>query len=277
MSEEAVAFAGRNQLDDPFPIVTDDELAAMVPPERPEAAADVAGTQVGSQPDLNDANSTEYPDDGDAHATGPIADALLAEDSQLFMQALVGIAAADMRSGAGETVGLGLVLAGLGQALAEGMDEEQVFQDLVDAFDRRRLEETTLRSVAPLVAIFVARLASARYRHETTPEIVENLMRSAEEVVGAASQTAGARAWRRLPGIVTTIAERAAHRGLSVTEMITALPRLAARFGVGPRGPVMRVVSRSDHPRAEAPRSEAMERPRRMLISGPVEIVILDR
>ena len=284
MSEEALAFAGRNQLDDPFPIVTDDELAAMVPPERADAA-DAVGTQRVPHSDRNDANSMAGFDDEEdfedrpelGKGDGRVADALMAGDEQAFLQALIGIAVANMGGEAADTVSLGLVLASLGQALAEGSDEEQTFQDLVDAFDHRRLEEAALHSVAPLVATFVGRLVSAPYRHEITPEVVENLMRSAEEVTGAALQAAGARGWRPLPGIVTRIAERATHRGLTVTDMVGALPRLAVRFGVGPRGPVMRVVSHSDHPRAEVPRSEAMERPRRMLISGPVEIVILDR
>jgi hypothetical protein len=277
MSEEAVAFAGRNQLDDPFPIVPDDEPVAMVPPERADVVPEADDTQPAPHADLNDTIPMEDDGDPDTRIADPIADVVLAENSRLFLQALIGIAAGDLRRGADDMAGLGLALAGLGQALAEGEDEEQTFQDLVDAFERRRLEEAGLHSVAPLVAIFVARLASAPYRHDTTPAVVENLMRSAEEVVGAALQAAGTRAWRRLPGIVTTIAERAVHRGLSIADLIEALPRLATRFGLGPRGPVMRVVSNPDHPRRDLSRGEAAEKPRRMLISGPVEIVILDR
>lgn len=277
MSEEAVAFAGRAQLHDPFPIVPDDEPATMVAPERDDAAPAAGGTQRPPQSDLGDTAPIEDLGDADARVTDPIGDAVLADDGQLFLQALIGIAAADARSGAGDVVSLGLTLACLGQALAEGTDEEQAFQDLVDMFDRRRPEETALHSVAPFIAIFVARLASAPYRHETTPDLIESLMRSAGDVVDAALQAAGTRAWRRLPGIVTTIAQRAARRGLSIANLIEALPRLAARFGLGPRGPVMRVVSHSDRPRAEIPRGDATEKPRRMLISGPVEIVILDR
>jgi hypothetical protein len=277
MSEEAVAFAGRNQLDDPFPIVPDDGLVAMIPPEREVTAPNTADAQHAPLSEVHDTPPTENAGDAGARVADPVADAVLADDSRLFLQAVIGIAAGDVQGGADDTAGLGLTLAGLGQALAEGEDEEQTFQGLVDAFERRRLEEAALHSVAPLVAIFVARLVSAPYRHETTPDFVENLMRSAEEVVSTGLQAAGTRAWRRLPGIVTTIAERAAHRGLSMADLIEALPRLAARFGLAPRGPVMRVVSNPDHPRRDPSRDEAAERPRRMLISGPVEIVILDR
>jgi hypothetical protein len=270
MSEEAVAFAGRNQLDDAFPIVPDDTPAAMVSPERSDAALDAAHL------DLNGVARAEDVGNADAGVADPIADAVLADDSQLFLQSLIGIAASRAQHGADSATSFGLTLSVLGRALAEGGDEEQTFQDLVDAFERRRLEEAALNSVAPLVAIFVARLLSAPYRHETTPEVVADLMRSAEEVVDAALQAAGARAWRRLPDITATIAERAAHRGLAVRGLIEALPRLTARFGLVPR-PVMRVVANSEHARSDHPRDEAAEKPRRMLISGPVEIVILDR
>jgi hypothetical protein len=281
MSEEAAVFAGRNEFDDPFPIVPDDEPAAT-PSERDDAEPH-AGATPSAHLHPNSGASAEDIGDADARATDfittdPITNAVLAGNSQLFLQAVIGIAAANAQHGsASDTASLGVTLAGLGKALAEASDEEQTFQDLVDTFERRRLEEAALHSVAPLVAIFVSRLVSAPYRHEATSDLVENLMHRAEEVVGASLQAAGARAWRRLPQIAMTMAERAAHRGLSFPDLIDALPRLAKRFGLGPRGPVMHVVSHSDHPRAEVPRGDAMGEPRRMLISGPVEIVILNR
>jgi hypothetical protein len=284
MSEEAVAFAGRNQLDDPFPIVPDEDPVATIPPEKEDDAPDAKVAQNGARPET--AGADDFPANGfptgDFHDGGdltaaPMIEAVLADDSQVFLQRLIGIATGDAQHGDDDISVLGITLAALGQALAEGEDEEQSFQDFVDALERRRPGEAALHRAAPLIAVFVARLASAAYRHEMTPDLAEKFVRAADEVAGAALQARGARTWRHLPEITVTIGQRAVHRGFSAAGLAEALPRLAARFGLGPRGPVMRVVSSPDQPRGKPSRGEAAGEPRRMVISGPVEIVILDR
>jgi hypothetical protein len=105
-------------------------------------------------------------------------------------------------------------------------------------------------------------------------------LHAAEELSAAALAAGGARSWRRLPDIAATIGERAARRGLSPTALAAALPRLAARFGLSAHddGERVAVIAATNHPRGASPRGEAAaEEPRRMVISGPVEIVILDR
>lgn len=279
MSEEAAAFAGRNELDDPFPIVLDDEPAAKgalqqhdTAPNSAPAVSDDPPSTTGGPPAGNADNASD--DDAD-----PVVAALHAVDSRHFLQTLIGMAARDMQNGDGDAASLGLVLARLGQALAEGQDEEDTLQDLVDGLERRRLADAQLRAVTPFVGLFVARVVAAPYRHDPTlgTAATERLVHAAEEVVGAGLQAGGVRAWSRLPDIAATIAERAAKRRLPVADLAEALPRLAMRFGLGPRAPVMRIISKSDHPRGDLARGEAAEKPRRMLISGPVEIVILDR
>jgi hypothetical protein len=279
MSEEATAFARRNELDDPFPIVPDSEPAAFDAGEPHDAASDTAVPQSEPLPDTEAPPRVEEFDDTDRGVGDPAIAAIHADDASSFLCALVGIAARDAQAGATDTASLGVTLAKLGQALAEGQDEHQALADLVDAFERHRLGETGLLSVAPIVAIFTARLIGAANVHETSPDPAEteNLLRAAEDVVGAALQSGGARAWRRLPEIATTIARRGAQRGLSIGELAAALPRLVARFGAAPFEAKLRVVASSDQPRGDAPRSGAAGKPRRMLISGPVEIVILDR
>lgn len=288
MSEEAVAFASRNQLDNPFPIVPDDEPVATIAPEKPEDAAaeaeaapsaahpETAGPVAADDFPANDLPADDSPtgDLGDLAVT-PMIEAVLADDSQVFLQRLIGIAARDAQRADDVSV-LGLALAALGQALAEGDDEDQGFQDLVDTFEGRRVGEAALHRAAPLIAVFVARLASAAYRHEMTPDLAERFIRAADEVAGTALKAGGVRAWRRFPEVTATIAQRALNRGVSAAGLAEALPRLMARFGLGQR-PVMRVVSNSDQPRGKPSRGEAAGEPRRMVISGPVEIVILDR
>lgn len=272
MSEEAAVFTRRNELDDPFPIVPDDEPAA-------ESAAEPRDAAPESAPAVNDDVAADNSDDPGDRITDPAVTALLGGDSQHFLQALIGLVARSMQNAAGDAASLGLVLAGLGQALAEGQDEEEVLQDLVDAFERRRLGEAQLHAAAPFIGLLVARIAAAPHRDEPTPDLAgaERLVHAAEEVAGVGLRSGGIRAWRRLPDIAATIAERAGQRRLPIADLAEALPRLATRFGFAPREPVMRVVSNSGQPRGDLPRGETAERPRRMLISGPVEIVILDR
>ena len=134
-----------------------------------------------------------------------------------------------------------------------------------------------MRGVAPIVAAFIARTAAApRLRDGSTASAseMENLVRAVEDLVDAALESGGARAWCRLPEIAVSIARRVAQRDLPIAVLAETLPRLAARFGVGQRDAV---VSDRDHPRGSLSRGGAAGEPRQMVISGPLEIVILGR
>jgi hypothetical protein len=278
MSEEASAFARGNDPSDRFPIVSDDttETEAAVAPradgaEEASAAADVPEFAI--EPGFG-ATRGDTPD--------PDIVAGLLGDGRQFLAMLIGILADKAQHGAGDKTAVGVAVSRLGQGLAESEDEESLFQSLVDALDRRRLEAEALRGIAPIVAAFLARSVGRqglRDEPESDADKVDDLAGAAEQVVNAALDAGGARAWRRLPDIAATIAGRAAQRALPLGALAEALPRLAARFGAWPRdaGGRDRVISLSDHPRGDLPRGGAADEPRRMVISGPVEIVILDR
>ena len=271
MSEQAAAFARQSEPGDPFPIVPDEVMEI--------AKSDGGNPPVDADPEPDDTALEARPEPGaDTHGdAGPFAGALLASDSQRFLRDLIAVAAGELQKGSGDGAVFGVVLARLGLALAENHDEELAFQDLVGTLDRRRLGKAALHLVAPIVAAFVARLAANDRlpgRHDLPA--MEGLFRGAEAAVVPLIEDGGTSAWRRLPEAAAAIGVRAARREFPLDALAGALPRLVARFSLGPRGPAIRVATNSKHPRRDHSRGEAAE-PRRMLISGPVEIVILDR
>ena len=275
MSEEATAFARRSDPSDPFPIVPD-EVA--------DTAAD-GGAMREPEPDPDPGSETwnePVRDTVEPQTPAEPIDTVLAANERLFLGALIAALAGKAQGGDGDGAVVGIALSRLGQAFADGHDESAAFQALVDALDRRRFGEPELRTVSPVVTAFFARIVGARYWREAPaadPVGLGTMVEAAAQLVDAALETGGGRAWRRLPEIAATIARRAAHRDLSLNELTEALPRLAARFAPEPRETAARdgVGSITDHPRDDFARGGAAEEPRRMVISGPVEIVILDR
>jgi hypothetical protein len=211
--------------------------------------------------------STEAPSVPDA-----IAGALQAPDPHSF---LLGLANALVRSPHATTDGessLGTMLRQLGNALDEELDEESAFQDLVDALEHRRFGARALQEAVPIVAAFLGRIVSGPARETgsaATPAEIAGLVHAAAEVARDALASGGARGWRALPEMASTIARRAAQRGLSVDTLAEALPRLWARLGAGQRD-----ASTSEPDRL---RGRTKGETRRMVLSGPVEIVILER
>ena len=160
----------------------------------------------------------------------------------------------------------------LGHSLDEELDEELAFQDLVHALERRRLGPHALHEAVPIVAAFLARIVSGpilRTASGTAPAEIAHLVGAAAEVARQALDSGGARSWRSLPEIAAIIARRAAQRGSSIGTLADALARLWARLGPGPRHAS---TSEPDHLRGRM-KGET----RRMILSGPVEIVILER
>jgi hypothetical protein len=201
-----------------------------------------------------------------------IVSALEAPDPQSFLLALANALVRSPHTTADGESSLGTILRQLGNALDEELDEESVFQDLVDALDGRRFGARALQEAIPIVAAFLARIVSGPARETgsaATPAEIAGLVRSAAQVAREALESGGARSWRALPEIAATIARRAAQRGSSIGTLAEALPRLWARLGLGSRDAS---TSKPDHLRGRT-RGES----RRMVLSGPVEIVILER
>jgi len=201
-----------------------------------------------------------------------VAGTLAAPDPQTFLLGLASALARSARSIADGESSLGTMLRQLGHALDEDLDEEPAFQDLVDALDGRRFGPRALQEALPIVAAFLARIVSGPARETgfaATPAEIAHLVGAAAQVAREALDSGGARSWRLLPDIATTIARPAAQRGSSIGALAEALPRLWARLGPGSRDAA---TSEPDHLRGRT-KGET----RRMVLSGPVEIVILER
>jgi hypothetical protein len=201
-----------------------------------------------------------------------VADAVSATDSQLFLLGLIGALGGTGRSLTSGKSSLGTMLRCLDHALDDELDEEAAFQDLVDALERRRFGALALHEAVPIIAAFIARIVSEPILPTASgaaPAEIGSLVRAAAQVGREAIESGGARSWRALPEIAATIARRAAQRGSSISTLAGALPRLWARLGPGARDAA---TSEPDHLRGRT-RGE----PRRMVLSGPVEIVILER
>ena len=95
----------------------------------------------------------------------------------------------------------GVVLCQLGWALSEGQDETLTLQELVEAFDGRRIGKAGLRGVAPIVAAFIARTAAApRLRDGSTASASE--MESAWSAPPKTSSTPRSKAAALALGVV---------------------------------------------------------------------------
>jgi hypothetical protein len=205
-------------------------------------------------------------------ALDAVAGAVTAPDPQSFLRTLVSTLGQAASSPVSGESSLGTTLCHLGHALEEQLDEETAFQDVVNAFDRKHFKAGPLRESVPIVAAFVARIVSQPMLQTVsgaTPAEIPGLVRAATQVACEALESGGTRRWRSLPAFATTIARRAAQRNLSIGTLADALPRLWARLG-----------SRANETSASETdpfRARTQGEPRRMILSGPVEIVILER
>lgn len=210
--------------------------------------------------------------DEDPSILDAVAGVITAPDPRAFLGGMIGALSQRTFEPVRDESSIGTILRQLGHALGEDLDEELAFQNVTDALDRKQLPSEALHRSAPIVAAFLARIVSLpllRISSDATPAEIESLVRAATQVAREALENRGARGWRTLPAIAATIARRAALRGLSVDALAEALPRLWARLGLGPR-------------EASAPGSDRFQgrtkgEPRRMVLRGPVEIVILER
>jgi hypothetical protein len=201
-----------------------------------------------------------------------VAGAVSATDTQGFLLGLIGALGRTARSPVGGESSVGIILRELGNALDEELDEEPAFHDLVDALERRRFRAPALNEAVPIVAAFLARIVSApilRTVSDTAPTGIADLVHAAAQVARKSLERGGARSWRALPEAASTIAQRAEQRKLSITSLAEVLPRLLARLGSGSAD---ETTGASEHMRVRM-----TAEPRRMVLSGPVEIVILER
>jgi hypothetical protein len=237
---------------------------------------------VGAHPGHQDADRGRAPPGGaqqpadvfeeNASVLDAVTGAVAAPNPQTFLRCLVGALGQAAGAPAGNESSLGTVLRHLGHALEEALDEESAFQDLVDGLERKRFRSGALHEAVPIVAAFVARLVSQqtlRNASGATPSEIVGLIRAAGQVAREALEISGARGWRALPDIANSIARRAAQRDLSIATLAAVLPRLWARLGPGPRD--------ASTPAPDHLPGRMLGELRRMVLSGPVEIVILER
>jgi len=208
--------------------------------------------------------------DEDPSVLDAVASLLVAPDPQTFLGGLIGsLSPLTMTADSGDR-SVGAMLRLLGHALADALDDELAFQEIVDALDRRHLQSEV--SVA-VVAAFLARIASAASLRTSpagmTPAEAATLVRAAAPVVREALNSGRARAWHLLPQLAATVQRRGAQRRLPIATLAAALPRLWAQMGPGPHD--------TSTPEPDRPWSGMTTQPRLMILNGPVEIVILGR
>ena len=203
---------------------------------------------------------------GSADAAPSMADAIAslfaAADAPGFFGGLVGELS---RLASSPDTGVAMMLRLLGRALADGLDEERTFLEIIDALDHRHLRSEG--SVA-VVAALLARIISGSSSRNETGEIAE-LIRTAAEIVREALNSGRARSWHLLPQIAATMARRNVHRNLPLVTLAAGLPRLWARIGPAPHD--------NSTPGSEQPWLGVSAQPQLMILNGPVEIVILGR
>jgi hypothetical protein len=203
-------------------------------------------------------------DSADAAPSMPdaIASLFAAADPPTFFAGLLG--ALSRLAGSPDTSDA-MMLRLLGRALADGLDEELTFLEIIEALDHKHLRSEG--SVA-VVAGLLARIISGSSSRKETGEIAE-LIRTAAEIVREALNSGHARSWHLLPQIAATMARRNAHRNLPLATLAAGLPRLWARIGPVPHD--------NSTPGSERPWPAISAQPQLMILNGPVEIVILGR
>jgi hypothetical protein len=232
MIEEPGAATAQNEFSDPWSGATSAVFENHSNDPVDADADDGAGLGRAGTED----NGSADPSNESTRVLEAVADALAAPDPQTFLRRLVAALGQVARAPITGESSLGTTLYHLGHALEQQLDEGPAFQGLVDAFDRKRLSAEPLNEAVPIVAAFVARIVSRpllRNASGAMPAEIPGLVQAATEVARGALESDGARGWRTLPAIATTIARRAAQRNLSIGTLAEVLPRLWGRLGPG--------------------------------------------
>lgn len=193
-----------------------------------------------------------------------VAPFIITPDPAAFFGGLIGVLSSRIAAMASGHDFIQPLLRLLCHALADGLDEELAFQEIVDVTERKSRTQELLA----IAAAFLARIASGSTVlavPATTPAAAPELICAAAHIVREARDSGGTRSWRLLPQFAGAIGER----GLPIASLATALPRLWYQFGSGPRD--------TSAPAPDQPRSTLTGRPPQMILNGAVEIVILSR
>jgi hypothetical protein len=206
--------------------------------------------------------TTPVRDDRSVALLDAVAGFLAAPNSPGFLGSLVGMLSPLAISG---DSGARTMLRLLGRALADGRDEELVLTEIVNALDRRPFRSEAL--VAVLSALLI-RAASASSLPAVSAESA-TLLCAAAQIVRDALDSGRARCWHLLPQLATAVARRNAQQILPAASVAAALPRLWAQMA-----PVPHDISISG---SDQPVAGMTTPPRRIILNGPVEIVVLER
>lgn len=219
--------------------------------------------------DRNGDASLSEPENERAAALDDVARSLTAPNSRTFFGSLVGALSSIATTAKSARRDVESIFRLLGCALADGIDEEPVFEEVVEEIDRRHWRSPEWVAVSAVLLARIAAGPSLRTRSGPTPDEAASLFNAATQIVRDAIASGEARSWRLLPHLASMIARRNAQRNLPIATLAAALPRLWAQQGAGPH----------DIPTAEADQLRAgfPAAPQLMVLNGPVEIVILGR
>jgi hypothetical protein len=200
-----------------------------------------------------------------------VVSALPFGDPQSFLGGLVGALSRPPSAVVRQNSSIEIARRVLAHGIAQDLDEQTVLENLVAALASRNFRPELLYGAAPIIAGFLARIASEPIRaapsEPAAPENLAALFQSARQVVLDMLAAHGSRGWRILPNIAAVVADRVVEQGLSIGDLAAALPRLSGRVGSNPENGL---ASATDRPGVRM-------KPRRIVLTGPVEIVILER
>jgi hypothetical protein len=204
-----------------------------------------------------------------AAALDDVARSLTAANSRTFFGSLVGALSSTATTAKSARRDVEAIFRLLGSALADGIDEETVFEEVVEAIDRQHWRSPEWVAVSAALLARIAAGPSLRTRSGPTADEAAGLFDAVTQIVRDALASGETRSWRLLPHLASMIARRNAQRNLPIATLAAALPRLWAQQAAGPH----------DIPTAEADRLQAgfPAAPQLMVLNGPVEIVILRR
>ncbi|MDX2097636.1 MAG: hypothetical protein SFW36_07650 [Leptolyngbyaceae cyanobacterium bins.59] len=225
-----------------------------------------------------------------------IADALEAEDSDEFLRQVVrGVRrAAQVARQVGRGVGqvarvvgpvasmiplpqaqaIGAIANIAGQLLADGADEFEALDEML-AFAEA---EDAVDAAAPIIAGLTIRTImprAARLNRTTRRQLVQSVRRSAQTL----SRQQGARSIRAIPRVIQAVERTAQRRRIPARQLPQAVRQATASVARNPRL-VSRLARATQHASSVTRRYSAgfsSEMPQRLVINGPVEILIRSR
>lgn len=243
-----------------------------------DCAAEFAGDGAGDLGDLA-GDDTQ----GDDALEAAMADALATADGESFVRSLLAGVTRLARSAqaarrpnvaprARAAVGAGAlrpVIEGLRQIVQSGVDEFEAFEQLADLFARDDLD-AALPVLGTLAARAVVRPLGRRAAARLPRAARRQVVRAATQATRALIQQRGRAAVRALPHVARSVGRVAAQRGMGPAAIPAVLRQAVARVARNPA-----LVRRLSGPTtAVAARPAASRQPQRILLRGPVEIII---